>query len=476
MTSAPVILWFRRDLRLSDHLAIDAALRRNQPIVPLFIFDDGILRSERVGPPRVAFMLAALSSLDADLRAYGARLIVRRGDPLAVLRAVAVETGAQAVYWGADYTPFARQRDARMRDALGLPVEAFDDRLLLHPDEIRTGSGGIYTVYTPFKNRWRALPKRYESPVEYALTPQSFADLDGLASHDLPALADLGMASHVPLPEASERAALARLEAYAARKIYDYAEARNTLANPFDDPRNGTSSLSPYIRFGLISLRQVRQAAADAYRAARSDQQRQSVDTWFSEIIWHEFYTHILWHFPHAAERNYNEKYDAVVWRDAPDELRAWQDGLTGYPVVDAAMRQLQATGWMHNRARMITASFLTKDLLIDWRLGEQHFMRWLLDGDQAANNGGWQWAAGTGTDAQPYFRIFNPVSQSQKFDPAGTFIRRWIPELRGVPEKFIHAPWLLERPPRDYPPPIVDHGMARERTLAAFAAVKGDT
>jgi deoxyribodipyrimidine photo-lyase len=472
MTDAPTIVWFRRDLRLNDHLALHAAVRRGQRIVPLFIFDDGILASDRVGAPRLDFMLAALRSLDADLRAFGARLIVRRGEPLAVLRAVASDTGAAAVYFSADYTPYARRRDGEVHALLGLPVEAFHDRLLVAPDEISTNSGAPYTVYTPFKNRWRELPKRHESAVDYTLTADSFATLDGVKSEAIPSLTELGLSSEVPLPPASERSAFKRLTAFTTRKIYDYGAGRDLLADAFDEAHNATSSLSPYIRFGLVSLRQIRQAAADAYVATASDDRRKSVTKWMDEVIWHEFYTHILWHFPQAAVRNYNEKYDDVEWRDAPDELQAWQEGLTGYPVVDAAMRQLKATGWMHNRARMITASFLTKDLLIDWRAGELHFMRWLLDGDLAANNGGWQWAAGTGTDAQPYFRIFNPVMQSVKF-ASGAFIRRWVPELRDVPDADIHEPWKRDRPPHDYPPPIVDHAAARDRTLAAYKAIK---
>lgn len=470
--NSPVIVWFRRDLRLSDHLALHAAVSSGQPIIPLFIFDPAILKSDRLSAARLDFMLAALVSLDESLKGYGQRLIVRMGEPLAVLHALIQETGADALYFNLDYTPSARRRDESVMRELGVRVETFHDRLLVAPHEITTATGGIYTVYTPFKNRWRTLEKRHESPVEYTLSPDSFY-AGSLESDAIPSPGALHHSSSVKLPPVSEGAARARLDEFTRRKIYGYGEGRNLLANPFDDARNGTSSLSPYIRFGLISLRQARQAAAEAYIATRSEAYRESVTTWMDEIIWHEFYTHVLWHFPYAASANFNRKYDPVEWRHAPDELQTWQDGQTGFPVVDAAMRQLNETGWMHNRARMIVASFLTKDLLIDWREGERYFMQRLLDGDQAANNGGWQWAAGTGTDAQPYFRIFNPVSQSQKFDPEGVFIRHWVPELRDVPQKYIHEPWRMEKPPRDYPPPMVDHGYARDRTLKAFEVVK---
>jgi deoxyribodipyrimidine photo-lyase len=223
----------------------------------------------------------------------------------------------------------------------------------------------------------------------------------------------------------------------------------------------------------MVSPRQIRAAAADAYRVAPDHDARESVNTWMDEIIWHEFYTHILWHFPDVIRHNFDRTYDSLPWRDAEDDFAAWAEGRTGYPVVDAAMRQLRATGWMHNRARMIVASFLTKDLLIDWRRGEAHFMQFLLDGDMAANNGGWQWAASTGTDAQPYFRIFNPVTQSERFDPDGTYIRRWVPELADVPTKHIHSPWDAKNPPSRYPPPIVDHSAARSRALDAFKGAR---
>jgi deoxyribodipyrimidine photo-lyase len=286
---------------------------------------------------------------------------------------------------------------------------------------------------------------------------------------------DLGFAPTIPVPDAGENAARRRLSAFVAQRIDHYAVGRNRLAaEPDGDPLPGTSFLSADFHFGTISIREAYWAAEQAAVCAADDGARRSVDAWIGELAWREFYQHILFHFPHVARGSFRRDYDRLAWRAAPDELQAWKDGRTGFPVVDAAMRQLQQTGWMPNRARMIVASFLTKDLLIDWREGERHFMRWLVDGDLAANNGGWQWAAGTGTDAQPYFRIFNPVSQSRRYDPQGVYIRRWLPELRSLPDDSIHAPWQMAQPPKHYPPPVVDHGFARQRALDAFAAARG--
>jgi deoxyribodipyrimidine photo-lyase len=329
------------------------------------------------------------------------------------------------------------------------------------------------------------------------------------------------MSSSIPVPEAGEAAALRTLTRFLDTAIFEYRERRNMLfAHPWTDEHQSTSALSPYLRLGMLSPRQVYHAAKSALtpaplpnaeygwergkpntarddqrgvgaakphpptpspkeRGSRGDyaeQQRiaDSIDTWISELCWREFYVHILYHFPHVLDRSFKSEFDAVEFRHAPDELARWQAGQTGYPIVDAAMRQMQTVGWMHNRARMIVASFLAKDLLIHWREGDVTFMQHLLDGDPAANNGGWQWTAGTGTDAQAYFRVFNPVSQSQQFDPDGTYIRALVPELRDVPTEHIHTPWEMAIPPAGYPPPMIDHAFARQRMLDAFKRAKG--
>ncbi len=459
MSTPPVIVWFRRDLRLHDHRALDAALASGQPLIALFIVDDAI----QGGAPRWKFLIDGLHTLDHHLRQAGGRLALRRGDPLARLRELMAETGATHVCFNRDYTPYARRRDDAIRAAL--PTHCFDDRLLVAPEDIRTQTDGVYTVYTPFRKKWQTLPKAEAHPTR-PLAPSDFFPLADYGTLPVPPRT-------IDVPPAAD--ALPRLARFMAGPVYTYRTARNLLGSPDDDPRTGTSALSPYIRFGMLSLREIRARAAQAYADAPDASARESVEVWMSEIIWHEFYTHILYHFPHVLTRNFQPKFDALAWRTAPAELDAWREGRTGYPVVDAAMRQLQAIGWMHNRARMIVASFLCKHLLIHWSEGQRVFMDWLIDGDPAANNGGWQWSAGTGTDAQPYFRIFNPIAQGEQFDPDGRYVRQWVMELHDVPDAYIHAPWTMPTPPRDYAPRIVDLEAGRARALAALAALKGN-
>ena len=472
MTNPIVIHWFRRDLRLADNLALNAALNSGKTVVPLFIVDPAILKSPRIGKPRVAFLLKGLRALDSALRARGSCLLIREGDPRVVLPALVDELNAKSVYLNRDYSPFARRRDAAVESSLSIPVFMYDDALLRAPGQVLKGDSSPYVVYTPFKKRWLMQP---ELPSPVTMISGSFHPADRLPDSHIPTLTDLGLGTTIEVPDAGEEIAQGQMARFAAGPIYHYDTTRNSLiTDPFAaSSPTGTSGLSPYFRFGMLSPRQVYWSAQEALETADDERAHQSVTTWINELIWREFYMHILYHFPHVMRGNFRTEYDPLPWRNAPDDLQAWKEGRTGYPIVDAAMRQLRQTGWMPNRARMIVASFLTKDLLIHWQEGERHFMHWLIDGDPAANNGGWQWAAGTGTDAQPYFRIFHPVSQSQKSDPDGDYIRHWIPELRDVSTRFVHTPWQMISPPADYPPSIVDHAVARERTLAAFKALK---
>ncbi|MGQ9548734.1 MAG: cryptochrome/photolyase family protein [Roseiflexus sp.] len=485
------IHWFRRDLRVRDNPALSrAAVRSSGLVIPLFILDEAILHAPRTGEARVAFMLAALRDLDASLRMRGSRLIVRRGRPFDVLRDLVRETGAVGVSWNQDYTPFARQRDRRieamLRD-LNVATLISADAVIMEPDDVRTDDGRPYTVYTPYRRRWRALVEQRRDDVLRAFEPPILQPVpDSLEDRPIPNSADLGLTVTQQIPVGGETNGTARLEAFldpcAACGIAGYADRRNLLAEP------ATSQLSPYLRLGCVAPRAALRAAltlldrmAEEQDAARTAALIKSIETWIGELAWRDFYYQILWHHPHVLRSAFKPQYNALEWENDPVLFDAWKEGRTGFPIVDAAMRQLNREAWMHNRARMIVASFLTKDLLIDWRWGEHYFMQRLVDGDHAANNGGWQWSAGTGTDAQPYFRIFNPVTQGQTFDPRGVYVRRYLPELDAVPDRYIHAPWTMPRIEqqrygviirRDYPAPIVDHAERRARALVLYRAV----
>lgn len=475
MSQAPILHWFRRDLRMRDNIAFHNACGGDAPVIPLFIIDTNLLDNERIGAPRLKFLLNALKALDERLQNYDTQLLVRHGKPQEILPKVIAETGAQALYFNCDYSPYAAKRDQAIEEALAIPVHICNDVLLLEPGTILKKDGDPYTVYTYFWKKWKKHPKPEESVRHFR--NEWFFDLSDTRNDGIPSMSDLGFNDVDVLPEASEDTAIEMLQAFVAEDIKHYDDTRNELPiNPFAEERpRGTSYLSPYLRLGLLSPRQAYWAAREAYNNTQSKAYQESIETWVSELAWREFYTHILHFFPHVTQRDFVETYEKLEWRDAPDELQDWKDGKTGYPIVDAPMRQLREIGWMPNRARMIVASFLTKDLLIHWKHGDIHFMQHLLDGDPAANNGGWQWAAGTGTDAQPYFRIFNPISQSERHaTPA--YLRHWLPELRDVPDEYIHAPWEMDNPPSDYPDPIVDHKIARERTLAAFKAAREES
>lgn len=433
----PTIHWFRRDLRLADNTALHAAAQ-SANLIPLFILDDALLSASRSSPARVAFMLDCLHALDASLRARGSGLVLRRGEPLVVLRQVIAETGANRLTYNRDYSPYARQRDQRVQTGLSIPIDTYADLVLHEFDEVLTDSGAPYQVFTPYKRRWLALPKPQPVPDRPLppLPPQ-------LERGEIPPAVALGAAlPPQPITSAGEDAARTLLADFVAKRLATYATGRDMLG------ADGTSRLSAHLRWGTISIRQCNAAAQKLDGA--------SAAVWLAELAWRDFYHMILAHYPHVLRRSFRAKYDRIAWENNADYFAAWCEGRTGYPIIDAAMHQLAATGWMHNRARMLVASFLCKDLLVDWRWGEHFFMQKLLDGDSAANNGGWQWAAGTGTDAAPYFRIFNPTTQGQKFDPNGDYIRRWLPGSYHVA-------------------PIVDHRAQRQKALDLYAVTKND-
>lgn len=467
-----VIHWFRRDLRVSDNTALHEADLAGERVVPVFCWDEAILRSPDVGGPRVAFLLESLRSLASNLEALGHRLIVRRGRPEDVLVGLAAETGADAVHANRDYEPYARERDARVAAALGargVAFRAFKDSVIWEEREVLTGSGGVYTVFTPYSRSWRARAVPAPRP---RLAPARVPSEAGWASEPLPASAsELGHPCDVGLFPAGERAGLKALDEFLRGRVERYGTGRDT---PSDD--GGTSRLSPHLRFGTVNVRTALERLGRARASVTTEVGRRGCEVWETELIWREFYAQVLANHPHVARGAFRREYDALAWEGREEWFGAWCAGATGYPIVDAAMRCLNATGWMHNRLRMIVAMFLTKDLLVSWQRGEQYFMQRLVDGDLAANNGGWQWSAGTGTDAAPYFRIFNPVSQGEKFDPQGVFVRRWLPELADVPDRFVHRPWEDpgRRMARSYPARIVDHGEQRERCLRMFKAVRG--
>jgi deoxyribodipyrimidine photo-lyase len=457
--------WFRADLRLADNTALAEAARCSEGLACLFVLDDALLASPRVGTPRLRFLRGCLEALAAELARRGHRLAFRRGDPRREVVAFAREVGAQRVFWNRDTTPYARRRDAAVEAALakaGIAARACKDRVVFEGAELRTGEGRGYQVFTPFRNRWLACfrdaappepkPLRLSPP----LVAREHAELLGA----LPRFED-----GIALPPAGEAAARRRLAHFCSRGLGEYAEARNVPS------LDGTSRLSHHLRFGTLSPRACVLAAAEAGR--EQPRLRAGAAKWRDELIWREFYAAVLEEHPRVLTRAFRPEYEGVRWNEDASGFAAWCAGRTGYPIVDAGMRQLVATGWMHNRARMIAASFLTKDLLIDWRRGERFFLEHLVDGDPASNNGGWQWSASTGTDAQPYFRIFSPTAQGERFDPTGAYVRRWLPELRDVPDEVVHRPWEAPMLAPEYAARVVLHEERRVEAVRRFEGAR---
>jgi deoxyribodipyrimidine photo-lyase len=472
------LMWFRRDLRLGDNAALHHCLKSARRVYAAFVFDRAILddllaeglRSDR----RVDFIHRSLRELDEQLRSKGGALIVRHGLAAEQIVRLAEELRVDAVFANHDYEPYAIERDTTVAAALGKAgrrLHTFKDQVIFERDEVLTGAGRPFSVFTPYRNAWLKSLTPFHLQA-YGVQQHLAALAPPPVTAELPPLAALGFAPSdldelkVPVGTSGSRALFddfkTRIDRY--RETRDYPSVR------------GPSYLSVHLRFGTVSIRELARFAHELAQASAG------AATWLSELIWREFYQQILYHHPQVVTASFKPEYDRIRWNDAPELFAAWCDGRTGYPLVDAAMAQLNRTGYMHNRLRMVTASFLTKDLGIDWRRGEHYFARRLIDFDLASNNGGWQWAASSGCDAQPYFRIFNPVTQSAKFDPEGNFIRRYLPQLRNLSAKEIHAPWLLSIERQrlagcvvgaDYAAPVVDHAVARERTLTRYAVVR---
>ena len=475
MTTAPTILWFRKDLRLGDNSALEAAIELGAPVIPLFIWSPDESGGWAPGAASKWWLHQALKSLSESFKEVSGEFVLREGDSLGQLRDIIEKTGAKRVYWNRRYESPHREQDALIKRQLredGIEVESFNSSLLNEPHTAATGGGNPYKVYTPY---WKKVKDRPIEPIaESNIDSLKFAD----SYPETLALKSLGL-----LPEkqwhhkffqhweVSEAAAQERLGKFLNQPVEGYNQARDI---PSED---GTSSLSPYLHWGLIGPRQIMHALK-----AKHDLSKEGPEVYAKEIYWREFAYNVLYHFPKTPDAPLHEKYADFPWQPDANALKRWQHGQTGYPIVDAGMRQLYATGWMHNRVRMVVSSLLVKHLLQDWREGASWFWDTLVDADLASNTLGWQWSAGCGADAAPYFRVFNPITQGKKFDAEGEYVRKWVPEIAMLPSKFIHEPWeapagILEYAGvelgKDYPEPIIDHKEGRERALAALDQFK---
>lgn len=447
-----VIHWFRRDLRLTDNSALNAAAATGAQVVPAYVSSEWKHAHRWTGAKRQQFLCGCLESLDANLRHLGGRLIVRRGRAVEELGKLVHESKATAIYFNRDPDPFGQTVERELRTSAsewGIDLVDFADVCLHERDEILTGGDAPYRVFTPYSKNWWTKSKPLPGPrLKRIEVPEK------ILSEPLPSLSDWGLSPEGDILPAGEKAARSRMAEFLQSGITRYADERDVPSIP------GTSRLSQDLRFGLISIRELFEKA-------------KSHSKFSSELIWREFYFQLLGHYPELLEHEFNEKYRGMPWPGSMASFQRWCDGETGFPIVDAGIRELRQTGFMHNRVRMIVAMFLTKDLHLDWRLGEQFFMQQLVDGEIASNNGGWQWSAGTGADAAPYFRIQNPWTQSKRYDPEGEYVKRWVPELRHVPA----ARWFVQPPENErlapkYPEPMVNHAYERDRTLEIFKRI----
>jgi len=474
------LFWHRRDLRLADNLGLAAAAAVTPAVSGVFVLDPEILGAADMAPARVWFLLESLKELQASWRDAGSRLLVLQGDPALVLPQLAEAIGAAVVAWNRDVEPYGRERDRRVAAALqaqGQKVLVDWDQLLVAPEDLKTGGGDPYRVYGPFRRNWFGQVERKASQGALALrpAPSGLIDLGSNLPESLPVLCELPTAEALGKTFSGADLCPCRPgEAAAQEQLQAFCDGGALLA--YEPGRNmpgdaGTSALSAALKFGTLSPRQAWGAAQAAKELARSDEQRESIQVWEQELAWREFYQQALFHFPELAEGPYRPQWKLFPWDNNHEHFQAWCDGLTGMPIIDAAMRQLNESGWMHNRCRMIVASYLVKDLICDWRWGEKAFMQRLVDGDLAANNGGWQWSASSGMDPKP-LRIFNPATQASKFDPEGDYIRRWLPELRHVNTRDLLSGEIAPMERRGYPEPLVNHKTQQARFKALYASL----
>ena len=463
----PVLVWMRNSLRVSDNTLLSQAVNAGGEVIPFLCASDGWSGSEDT--PRRRMLRSSITALHNELRRAGSALFVLGEDPLREIPRAASSLGARALYLTRSVDPIVRQSDHRLGRALrgsGCEMREIDDSVIFGKDTILTSSGTPYRVYTHFKNAWLARIQEAIPPVPVAVRP--LVRMPSLRACEK-------LEGYRDAKPGGEPAGLSALAAFARGGLHDYHLKRDLPAS------GGTSRLSGHIASGTISVRTVLSHVRDALPESASPG-RGGAGAFIGELIWREFFHQTMEHFPRVAEEPFNEQFSSFPWRRGEKSFALWREGMTGYPIVDAGMRQLNAEGWMHNRVRMIVASFLTKDLHIDWRRGEGHFFKLLADADRASNNGNWQWVAGTGTDAAPYFRVFNPVLQGKKFDPSGAYVRRYVPELARVPDTFIHTPWEMSataqkgssfRPGKDYPRPVVRHEDERGVALSMYRAAR---
>lgn len=479
---SPVICWFRSDLRLHDNAALTAAIETGQPVLPVYILDDQSPDIWKRGGASRWWLHHSLSALDAALQKAGLHpLILARGNAREALPKIIQKTGASGVYWNRCYEPWAMQRDKEIKSGLkddGIDVQSFAGYLLFEPWEIKNKSGQSYRVYTPFS---KACFEKAEALKPALDIPKIQHKHKGAAAYQDLSLNDLGLIPKIKwysgmqeIWHPGEAGALARFEDFLNDLIGDYKSARDFPA------QEGVSRLSPHLHFGEISPCYIWHAVR-----VQMDKKKSSKNFathalgWLRQLVWREFSYHLLYEAPDFPEKPWNKKFSAFPWHQDDEALKKWQKGQTGYPIIDAGMRQLWQTGWMHNRVRMIVGSFLVKNLLLHWRDGEDWFWDTLVDADLGNNAAGWQWIAGCGADAAPYFRVFNPVLQSKKFDPDGAYIRQYVPELKDLPDEYLHTPWdappMIRQMAKNYPPPMVDLAQSRDRALSAYSEMKSD-